>query len=177
MWTHSQPRPRWLPIDIAAVLALAIAGCQNDPVLDSSNRGSGSHPTMTSVENAFIVPLHMPGECAIQVGDTAKLRFTATNNRDTETERLLYINTNAAHAVHISPNTGLEIPSNSSIAAGQPRTQNGPDSASLEVTLQGMRDSLRPGMSVDVTFGFDKAGPIEVRTPVEACPSQIQPVQ
>ena len=162
----------WLPIGAAAVLALSIAGCRNEAVLDSSNRGSGSQTAMTSVENAYIVPLYVRGRCAIQVGDAAKLRFTATNNRDTDTERLLYIMTDAAAAVHVSPNTGLEIPPNSSITTGQSTRQNG--AASLDVDIKGMRESLEPGMSVDVTFGFDKAGQIEMRTPVEACPAQSE---
>jgi copper(I)-binding protein len=120
--------------------------------------------------NAYIVPLFAPGNCAVQVGDLAELRFTATNNRDTETERLLSIRTDAARTVRISPTASLDIPPNSSIAAGQPSGQGRP--TSFDVAIDGLRDSAKPGTSVDVTFQFEKAGPLTIRTPVEACPRQ-----
>jgi hypothetical protein len=100
--------------------------------------GSGSQTARTSVENAFIVPLFVPGECAIQAGDTAKLRFTVTNNRTAETERLLFITTGAADAVRIAPDTGLNIPPKSSITSGQPLQHNGTRSTSLDVTVAGL---------------------------------------
>jgi hypothetical protein len=169
---HERLRPSCVAA-AAFVLALTVAGC-HDARIGSSNRGSGSHTVLTSVENAYLVPQHIAGNCAIQVGDVARLHFTATNSRATETERLLSITTAVADAVRMTPETGLEIPPGSSIAAGQPVKRSGSDPASFEVTVQGMRQSLSPGMSADVTFRFEKAGAIEVRTPVEACPVQDQ---
>jgi hypothetical protein len=72
---------------------------------------------MTSVENAYIVPRSQPGLCAIQVGDAGELRFTVTNNRPAEPEKLLGISTEAADAIRISPQAQLEIPPKTSIAA------------------------------------------------------------
>ncbi|WP_136625636.1 hypothetical protein [Mycobacterium innocens] len=92
-------------------MAVLAGGCGSDnPVIDSPNRGSNSHTKDTTVQNAYIVPRFQPGSCAIQVGDAAALAFTATNNRGTESERLLAIATDAAEAVHISPAAPLEIP-------------------------------------------------------------------
>jgi copper(I)-binding protein len=173
MRTREQRLRRGLPGSAAVVLTLSVGGCHNDAVLDSSNRGSGSHTAMTSVENAFIVPMYMPGHCAIQLGDVAKLRFTASNNRDTEAERLLLITTDAADAVRISPTSTPEIQPNSTIAAGQPLTQNDADPRSLDVTLQGLRHSAKPGTSVTVAFDFEKAGSIDVRTPLRPVPPKV----
>ncbi|MBY0387081.1 MAG: hypothetical protein K2X56_02930 [Mycobacterium pseudokansasii] len=93
------------------VTAVLTGGCGSDnPVIDSSNRGSNSHTKDTTVQNAYIVPCFQPGSCAIQVGDAAALAFTATNNRSTESEHLLSIATDAADAVHIAPAAPLEIP-------------------------------------------------------------------
>jgi copper(I)-binding protein len=112
------------------------------------------------------------------VGDKAKLRFTAINNRDNEAEKLLSVSTDSADAVHLSPPNGVEIAPNSSITAGESTTNaGGAGQPSLDVTLQGMRESLKPGMSVDVTFGFEMAGEIKLRTPVEACPREVRPGQ
>jgi copper(I)-binding protein len=156
------------------VVALCVVGCQNDAELDSSSRGENSKTTMTSVANAYIVPTFVPGACAIQYGDAAKIRFTATNNRDLEPERLLSITTDAADTVQVLPNSGSLIPPGSSITTGYPTGPGGTEASPLEATIDGLEDSVRPGVSVDVTFEFEKAGPIVVRTPVEACPAQSE---
>lgn len=91
-------------IAAAALLALLAAGCgENQVDHDSSNRGSGTDTAPTSVENAYRSQF-APGSCAIQIGDSAQLRFTA--NRPAESERLLQITTAAADTVRISPNCG-----------------------------------------------------------------------
>jgi hypothetical protein len=159
----------------AVMLALLVGGCGEDAVLDSSNRGSGSHTEATSVENAFIVPKFVPGSCAIQVGDSADLRFTATNNRTTEAEQLSGISTAAAETVRISPAPPVKIPPKSSVAVGQPIQHPGDEAGADEpftVVMEGLKETARPATSVDVTFQFEKAGAIEVRVPIEACPTQ-----
>lgn len=142
----------------AASVGLVLAGgCGSDnPVIDSSNRGSNSHTKDTTVQNAYIVPRFQPGSGAIQVGDAAALAFTATNNRSTESERLLAIATDAAEAVHISPAAPLEIPLQSSIAAGQSIEQVGASGQPFAVSVDGLRESARPGTSVEVTLVFDR---------------------
>lgn len=151
------------------------AGCGNDVDYDSSNRGSGTDTEPTSVENAFITPNFLPGSCAIQVGDNANLRFTVSNVRPAESERLLEITTDAADMVRISPTATLEIPPKSTIAVGQPVEDLDDPAAPDEpftATLEGMKDNVTPGKSVDVTFRFEKSGELEFLVPIEACPTQ-----
>lgn len=162
----------WNKAAASVALSLVVVGCQNDAVLDSSNRGTSSETTMTSVENAYIVPAYVPGACAIQYGDAAAIRFVATNNRDIEPERLLSITTDAADTIQVSPKSEWVIPPNSSISSGYPSEPAGAEAMPMEATIDGLAESVRPGMSVDVTFEFEKAGSIEVRTPIEACPAQ-----
>ncbi|WP_253867767.1 hypothetical protein [Mycobacterium sp. GA-1285] len=147
---------------------LVLAGCGSDTTGESSNRGSGSETTETTVENAFVVPRYLPGSCAIQVGSSAELRFTVTNNRPVETERLEGISTPAADSVRIAPDPPIEVAAGTSIAAGQPVAQGRP----FTVTLEGTKDSVQPAHSVDVTFRFEKSGDITMLVPVEACPTQ-----
>lgn len=153
-------------------LSSLIMGCQNDAELGSSNRGVSSQTSDTSVENAYLVPTFVPGACAIQYGDTAHIRFTATNNRDIEEEQLLSITTDAADSVRVIPTNRFVIPPNSSITTGYPTSPTDGGDTPLKVMVDGLAGSVRPGVSVDVTFDFELAGPIEVRTPVEACPAQ-----
>lgn len=150
-------------------------GCSPEGAIDSSNRGSGADTETTSVENAYIVPQFRGTACAIQVGDSAQLNFTATNHGTTESERLTAISTTAAENVQIAPTATLEIPPRSSIAAGQP-VENLDDAAAPDkpftVTLQGTNDQIQPGSSVEVAFRFDKAGVLKLDVPIEACPTQ-----
>lgn len=167
---HTSTPPR--AAAIAALLAGLTAGCGEPPTADSSNRGSGSQTEETSVENAFIVPRYRPGSCAIQVGDTADLRFTATNNRVTESERLLDIRTDGADSVGITESADLVIPPQASIAIGQPATGSADTDDRGAVILTGLRELARPGTSLDVKFVFDRFGDLTMRVPIEACPTQ-----
>lgn len=154
--------------------SVLVAGCGGDPEMGSSNRGAGTHTEETSVENAFIVPRFVPGSCAIQVGDTAALKFTVTNNRAAEAERLLGIQSPAAETIRLAPDATLQIPPKTSIAAGQPVEDVGggaPDRP-FTATMEGLRESAKPATSVDMTFRFEQQGDLTMKVPVEACPTQ-----
>lgn len=155
----------------AVAVAGSAAGCNDPEVPLSTNRGSGSLSPSTTVENAFIVPAYIPGQCAIQVNSGGVMRFTITNNRQVETERLLGISTSAAQTAHIV--TNVNIPPNSTVSFGEPSAQpledNPPRSA---VQLEGLDPDLRPANLADVTFQFQEAGNLTLPVPVEACPRQ-----
>ncbi|WP_234794293.1 hypothetical protein [Mycolicibacterium flavescens] len=97
-----------------------------------------------------------------------------TNNRITEPERLLGIETPAAEAIRLSPDATLRIPPETSIAAGQPieDVTDGTPDRPFTAVVEGLRESARPGTSVDMTFHFDKQGDLEMKVPIEACPTQ-----
>lgn len=154
-----------------ALITVAAACGGQDPQLDSSNRGSGSHTETTTVENAFIVPAFVPGQCAIQTGAGAELRFTVTNGRSTGSERLLGVSTGAARVVEGVGAT--EIPARSTVGFGEPSAAAVDAGGSVPAVELGELDpTVEPGGSVDVTFDFEQAGTIEQRVPIESCPLQ-----
>ncbi len=156
-----------------AALMMCGAGCGGEPALDSSNRGSGSGTQKTTVENAFIVPAYLPGRCAIQLNAGAEMRFTITNNRPADAERLLGLSTNAADQARVI--TSLKIPPQSTVSFGQAGAQPFSGGRSRPaVRLDRLDPDLRPGMSADVTLNFERAGEITLPVPVEACPVQVQ---
>lgn len=159
----------------ALPIMLMSAACGNDDVAPgSSNRGAGTTTESTSVENAYIVPAFAPGACAIQVGDTADLRFTVSNTRSADAERLLAITSPAADTVRIAPNATVEILPQTTVAAGQPVENLGNPGAQdepLTVTLEGLQSVVTPGKSVAVRFEFEQFGPLEMQVPIEACPA------
>lgn len=155
------------------MLTFGVGGCGEDVVLDSSNRGSGSHTETTSVENAYIVPTYVPGLCEIQLNAGGAMRFTVTNNRPAETERLLGLSTSAAEQARMIGQ--VEIPPKSTVSLGEPNVEPGDDDASRPAVLLDRLDpELRPATNTDVTFRFELAGDVTLPVPVEACPIQTQ---
>lgn len=142
----------------AALMVLTVGCAADDSDFQPNNRGADTETPLTTVDNAFIVPDHAPGKCAIQVGSAANLSFTATNTRPAESERLLGITTEAADTVRVSSTGEMDIAPKSS--------------EEFTAAVEGLRDSIRPAMSVDVTFRFLRSGDIEMRVPIEACPAQ-----
>lgn len=146
-------------VSLGIMLAALTAGCaERSDDFKPNNRGEDTETLQTSVDNAYIVPEHAPDNCAIQVGDNAELRFTATNSRPAGSERLLSITTDAADAVRMPSGDGVEIAPKSS--------------QEITAAVDGLHDDIRPAMSVDVTFKFDQFGDISMRVPIEACPAQ-----
>ncbi|WP_234788763.1 hypothetical protein [Mycolicibacterium iranicum] len=156
---------------VAATLMVSAVGCGEDPVLDSSSRGSGSHTDDTSVENAYIVPSYVPGRCALQLDAGGAMRFTITNNRPAETERLLGISTDAAEQVRVVGS--VAVPPESTVSFGEPNVEPGArDASGPPVLLDRLDPDLVPATSADVTFHFERAGDLTFSVPVEACPVQ-----
>ena len=142
------PTPAAL-IATVAVATMTTAACSHDVDRESSNRGAGTETTLTTVDNAFIVPHFIPGSCAIQVGD-------------------------AADAVRVTP-SAIAIPPKSTIAAGQPADRLDEPTASgahVDAVVDGLTPRATPGTSITMTFDFAKAGKVALRVPIEACPTQ-----
>lgn len=157
----------------AATLTLLAAGCSDDDdaALRSPNRGTGSTTQDTTVENVYIVPAFLPGQCAIQLDAGAAMRFTVTNNRDADSEKLIGVSTDAAQAIRLPATT--EIPPKATVAYGQPHPGDPGGSRTMApVRMDGLDPGVRPATTADVTFHFDRAGDITLPVPVEACPVQ-----
>jgi hypothetical protein len=146
---------------------MGVVGCGEDPMLDSSNRGSGSHTEDTTVENAYIVPTYVPGRCVIQLNAGGEIRFTVTNNRPAEAERLLGLSTTAAEQARVIDS--VTIGPKSTVSFGELNTD---DASGPAVRLDQLDPDLRPATTADVTFEFERAGDLTLPVPVEACPVQ-----
>lgn len=154
-----------------AALVMCAVGCGEDPVLGSANRGSGSHTERTSVENAYIVPAYVPGRCVIQLNAGGEMRFTVTNDRPVEAERLLGLSTSAAEQARIIDS--VPIAPKSTVGFGQPAARPGDgDARGPAVLLDRLDPDLRPATTADVTFHFEDEGDLTLPIPVEACPVQ-----
>ncbi|WP_253662265.1 copper chaperone PCu(A)C [Williamsia maris] len=157
---------RTLAVAMTLSALAALTACGSDDDGGSSNRGSGTETDPISVENVFVVPAAVPGNCTVQIGGTAALRYVVSNSSSTTPDRLVSISTAQAERVETAPALPVDIPVNTTTGSGQPA--RGADA--LTTRLVGLRDAAAPGVSFDVRFTFATAGEITVRVPVEACP-------
>lgn len=114
-------------------------------------------------------------EYSIEPGGTASLAFTAVNLSESKSDRLTDIKTDYAGAVTIDELDGtLEIKPQASLGAGNPDVTvpaEAPEHVSLiDVTLEDIREGVRPGLTFPVIFTFENAGDIVVQVPVDAGP-------
>lgn len=123
-----------------------------------------------------------PTTTAAAGGAGQLLVFTAINQATDVTDRLVSIETDAADQVVITPSSGdaLELrPQRSLTSQGSSGTgataaatseDSGEASTPVSVTLVGATDAVRPGLTVPVTFVFERAGSVEVDVPVDGGP-------
>jgi copper(I)-binding protein len=156
---------------MCTLLAAVTVGCGTDADPPSSNRGSTSDTSATTVDNAYIVPTFVPGSCAPQTGSDARLRFTVTNNRPGRTERLLSVRSDVTNRIDLPPSVTSEIPARGSLAVGQPTAGTGSVTIPA-LTLTAPKHDFQPGTSTSFTFSFSEFGEITLQVPVEACPNR-----
>ncbi|NKS10419.1 hypothetical protein GS580_05310 [Rhodococcus hoagii] len=114
-------------------------------------------------------------EFSIEPGGDAELAFTAVNLSESKSDRLKSIKTDYAGSVKIDEKDGtLEIKPQFALGAGNPDVsvpEEAPEHVSLiDVTLQDIREGVRPGLTFPVIFTFENAGDIVVQVPVDAGP-------
>lgn len=128
---------------------------------------------LVAIRSAQIVLAHDPDNCEEQIDGSAHLRFTVVNTDGIRAETLLDVRTEAAGAVRIEAEDGaLRMEPGSAISAGQPIEQlersKAPDQP-IEVILEDPIDSLRPGLTADVTFVFEHSGSPSLAVPLLSC--------
>lgn len=154
-------------VPIASTAAL-LAACGEDPEGGSPNRGAGSETALISIENAYIVPANVVGFCALQVGDAASLRYVVSNGSNTTAATFTGVRTDVASSVQVAPPGPKYVPASGTITSAEPDTR-GP--SHFTTTLVGLKETVEPGKSFDITFTFDNFDPVKLQVAVESCPA------
>lgn len=157
---------RTVAVSAGATVAAVVAGCGSTAVPSST----GPDRPDTTVQNAYIVPARFDERCAIRLDRGADMRFTVTNNREAQHERLLGATTGAARTATLTPD-GVDIPRRTTVGFGEPDIPTADLGRVVQpVRLDGLDPDLRPATSTEVTFSFERAGNITLPVPVQACP-------
>ncbi len=144
----------------------AACGSDPEPEPQQSDRPANPRAQWVTLEDVLIVP----GSCTGQGGDTANLTFTVTNNRIEESDALTSISTPGTASVELMPrNNPIKLAPFGSTTVDLPNAEPRPFVTAEVRGLSGPQ--AMPGEFVNVTFHFEEAGAIVVRTPIEPCSS------
>ncbi|GEL25806.1 hypothetical protein PSU4_47600 [Pseudonocardia sulfidoxydans NBRC 16205] len=155
----------------ALIGALALAGCgagQISQTADQQAAVSGANLTTQHIEirNAEI-EFPVGGSqrlAAYTAGSSAPITLSIANDDDLP-DRLLSASSPVADSVRITGETQI-APNGALTASSTPGGTVGNLGTPIEISLEGLRQDIGPGLSYPVTFVFERAGSITVDMPM-----------
>lgn len=179
-------------IALAAGAAIALSACGSGQVSQTAVQQAAVNGNSADLGEIALRNVHIAypssEEYSIEPGGNAVLAFTVVNDSAETTDKLVSITTDyAARVVAGEEVGGLTIKPQTSLQAGQlpagegaateaetqiknnEENDDAPAALSL-VVLQDIKAGVRPGLTVPITFKFEKAGSVTVDVPVDAGP-------
>ncbi|PTR29046.1 hypothetical protein C8K36_103418 [Rhodococcus sp. OK519] len=166
-------------VALAAGATLVLSACGAGQISQTATQVAAINGNQATSGDIALRNVHVvypnSEEYSIEPGGNAALAFTAANLSESKTDRLKDIKTDFAGSVKIDKKDGtLEIKPQAALGAGNPDVtvpEQAPEHVSLiDVTLEDIREGVRPGLTFPVIFTFENAGDIVVQVPVDAGP-------
>ncbi|MGB3770161.1 MAG: hypothetical protein WBF79_09845 [Rhodococcus sp. (in: high G+C Gram-positive bacteria)] len=177
------------PVKVATAVALAfgaaisVSACSAGQVSQTATQVAAVNGNNAEQGDIVMRNVHVAYPTSedynLEPGGRAELIFTAINTSETTPDRLTAIETEgAAEVVLTGPfgGTSIEIPAQAAVASNVPANQdpgNPKGSESVKAELEGLSESVTPGLTVPVTFTFEQAGDVVVSVPVD--PGPVEP--
>ncbi|BDC70778.1 LpqE protein [Prescottella equi] len=177
--TASPTRRVMAAVALAAGATLMLSACGAGQISQTATQVAAINGNQATSGDVALRNVHVvypnSEEFSIEPGGDAELAFTAVNLSESKSDRLKSIKTDYAGSVKIDEKDGtLEIKPQFALGAGNPDVsvpEEAPEHVSLiDVTLQDIREGVRPGLTFPVIFTFENAGDIVVQVPVDAGP-------
>ncbi|MDV8013481.1 hypothetical protein R4P70_19400 [Rhodococcus sp. IEGM 1241] len=179
-------------IALAAGAAIALSACGSGQVSQTAVQQAAVNGNSADLGEIALRNVHIAypssEEYSIEPGGSAVLAFTVVNDSAETTDKLVSITTDyAARVIAGEEVGGLTIKPQTSLQAGQlPAGEGAATEAETQiknneenddapaaltlVVLQDIKAGVRPGLTVPITFKFEKAGSVTVDVPVDAGP-------
>ncbi|MBM4565847.1 hypothetical protein GS441_10490 [Rhodococcus hoagii] len=177
--TASPTRRVMAAVALAAGATLMLSACGAGQISQTATQVAAINGNQATSGDIALRNVHVvypnSEEFSIEPGGDAELAFTAVNLSESKSDRLKSIKTDYAGSVKIDEKDGtLEIKPQFALGAAT-RTSRFPEEAPehvslIDVTLQDIREGVRPGLTFPVIFTFENAGDIVVQVPVDAGP-------
>lgn len=175
--TASPARRVATAVALAAGATLMLSACGAGQVSQTATQAAAVNGNQATSGDIALRNVHVvypnSEEYSIEPGGSAQLAFTAVNLSEHETDKLTSIKTDFAGSVTIDAKDGTrEIKPQTALGAGNPDVsvpEQAPETVSLiDVTLEDIREGVRPGLTFPVIFTFQNAGDVVVQVPVDA---------
>lgn len=153
---------------------LAVAGCSAGQETQTSSQVAavdGAHGSAKQVDVRNVQLAFPEDSSTYEAGSSAPLEGGLVN-AGSESDRLVEVTSPYAASAEVTGTTVLPAESNLwSTPAKQGGGQQAPSASSAEnaqvhITLRGLNHDIRPGLTVPVTFVFEKAGPTTIQVPL-----------
>ena len=171
-------------VAVAAGAALTLAGCGAGQISQTANQapavnGNSADTGAVSLRDVRVLYPH-EDEYTNKKGGKAAVAFSAINNSESDVDKIARISTSVG-SVTITP-SGTELkPQRTLVAAGPDaktdestkpaeNAESDPATAPILVEITDLNEDLGPGLTIPVTFDFEKAGSVEMRVPIDAGP-------
>ena len=161
---------------------LAVAGCSAGQETQTSSQVAavdGAHGSAQQVDVRNVQLAFPDDSSTYEAGSSAPLEGGLVN-AGSESDRLVEVTSPYAASAEVTGTTVLPAESNlwatpakqgGGQQPGQQPGQQAPSASSAEnaqvhITLRGLNHDIRPGLTVPVTFVFEKAGPTTIQVPL-----------
>lgn len=168
-------------VALAAAAAISLSACSAGQITQTASQVAAVNGNYANQEDISLRNVHIVypegEEYSLEGGGTVALAFTAVNMSEFEPERLVKISTDKAASVTIAGEAGARIIRPlTSLAAGTVNATVTEDGEEIEtdiilVTLNDIAEGVYPGLTVPITFTFERSGDITVDAPVDAGPA------
>lgn len=166
-------------VALAAGATLGLAGCGAGQISQTANQASainGNHADVGPIALRNVHVLYPDSqEYTNKIGGKAVLSFVAANNSASRPDKIEKITTDNA-TITITPQSRTEIPGGGALVAAaktpapadQLQSADDPEATPVLVELTNLKADVSPGLTVPVTFTFEKAGDVTLQVPVDA---------
>lgn len=155
---------------------LAVAGCSAGQETQTSSQVAavnGAHGSAQSIDVRNVQLAFPEGSSSYPVGSSVPIEGGLVNTSQ-QSDRLLDVTSPYAASAQVDGTTVLPGESNlwatGRTSGGGQQASSAPGTPSenpaVQITLRGLNHELRPGLTVPVTFVFEKAGPTTIQVPL-----------
>jgi copper(I)-binding protein len=166
-------------VALAAAAAISLSACSAGQITQTATQVAAVNGNYANQGDISLRNVHIlypdSEEYSLEPGGKAALAFTAVNNNEEQADRLTKITTDAADSVTIAGEVGGRIiKPQTSLGAGTRAATvlDDPEDPTqlILVVLNDINEGVYPGLTVPITFSFERAGDIVVSVPVDAGP-------
>lgn len=167
----ARSRPNRVVIGVgAAIAALLLSGCGAGQLTGTSTQGSSGGGADAAVGDIVVRDAEIqfgtgPAEAvAHPVGSSAPLQMHIVNEGATA-DRLVFASSPFSAAVQISGTT--DIPAGQALVVGGTPTTAVPGTRTAQITMTGLVNDIRAGLTYPVVLTFQNAGSVTLDVPVD----------